>query len=59
MRLVGVFADFALQNYIDPRLSVVFSSKMGVPIERLFPKTLREKFNWAIQSIGDDSTWEF
>lgn len=48
-----------LQNYIDPRLSVVFSNKMGVPIERLFPKTLREKFNWAIQSIGDDSTWEF
>lgn len=46
-------------NYIDPRLSVVFSAKMGVPIERLFPKTLREKFNWAIQSIGDNSEWEF
>ncbi|PSR92386.1 eukaryotic DNA topoisomerase I [Coniella lustricola] len=46
-------------NYIDPRLSVVFSNKMGVPIERLFPKTLREKFNWAIQSIGDDPDWEF
>ncbi|KAK7744143.1 DNA topoisomerase 1 [Cytospora paraplurivora] len=46
-------------NYIDPRLSVVFSNKMDVPIERLFPKTLREKFKWAIQSIGDDSSWEF
>lgn len=56
---MGTIVDFVLQNYIDPRLSVVFSSKMGVPIERLFPKTLREKFNWAIQSIGDDSTWEF
>ncbi|KUI60404.1 DNA topoisomerase 1 [Cytospora mali] len=46
-------------NYIDPRLSVVFSNKMDVPIERLFPKTLREKFKWAIQSIADDSSWEF
>ncbi|KAJ4394203.1 DNA topoisomerase 1 [Gnomoniopsis smithogilvyi] len=46
-------------NYIDPRLSVVFSAKMDVPIERLFPKTLREKFKWAIQSIGDNSEWEF
>lgn len=32
---------------------------MDVPIERLFPKTLREKFKWAIQSIGDNSEWEF
>lgn len=47
------------QNYIDPRLSVVFSNKMDVPIERLFPKTLREKFTWAIASIGEDDAWEF
>lgn len=47
------------QNYIDPRLSVVFSNKFDVPIERLFPKTLREKFTWAIASIGDDDAWEF
>ncbi|KAL1902769.1 DNA topoisomerase 1 [Sporothrix stenoceras] len=46
-------------NYIDPRLTVVFSEKFGVPIEKFFSKTLREKFNWAIQSVGDDSTWEF
>ncbi|KAI3397856.1 hypothetical protein diail_10257 [Diaporthe ilicicola] len=46
-------------NYIDPRLSVVFSNKFDVPIERLFPKTLREKFTWAIASIGGDDAWEF
>ncbi|KAL2757635.1 hypothetical protein ACRALDRAFT_2099495 [Sodiomyces alcalophilus JCM 7366] len=45
-------------NYIDPRLTVVFSRKFDVPIERFFSKTLREKFNWAIQSVKDD-TWEF
>jgi len=46
-------------NYIDPRLTVVFSNKFKVPIEKFFSKTLRDKFNWAIQSVGDDDTWEF
>ncbi|KAL2041401.1 hypothetical protein N7G274_005783 [Stereocaulon virgatum] len=44
-------------NYIDPRLTVVFSKKFGVPIERFFSKTLREKFVWAIKSV--DENWEF
>ncbi|KIV99521.1 hypothetical protein, variant 2 [Verruconis gallopava] len=44
-------------NYIDPRLTVVFSKKFGVPIERFFSKTLREKFDWAIKSV--DENWEF
>lgn len=46
------------QNYIDPRLTVVFSKKFDVPIEKFFSKTLREKFNWAIKSV-DDPNWEF
>lgn len=46
-----------LQNYIDPRLTVVFSKKFDVPIERFFSKTLREKFDWAIKSVSED--WEF
>ncbi|KAL8909384.1 MAG: hypothetical protein Q9207_000219 [Kuettlingeria erythrocarpa] len=44
-------------NYIDPRLTVVFSMKFNVPIERFFSKTLREKFDWAIKSV--DENWEF
>jgi len=28
-----------------------------VPIEKFFSKTLREKFDWAIKSVGED--WEF
>lgn len=44
-------------NYIDPRLSVVFSKKFDVPIEKLFTKTLREKFVWAIESADKD--WRF
>ncbi|KAI0515295.1 eukaryotic DNA topoisomerase I [Xylaria bambusicola] len=46
-------------NYIDPRLTVVFANKFNVPIEKFFSKTLREKFNWAIKSIGDDDSWQF
>ncbi|KAG9188292.1 DNA topoisomerase 1 [Alternaria panax] len=44
-------------NYIDPRLTVVFSKKFDVPIEKFFSKTLREKFDWAIKSV--DETWDF
>ncbi|KAK3328892.1 hypothetical protein B0H66DRAFT_571640 [Apodospora peruviana] len=46
-------------NYIDPRLTVVFAAKYDVPIEKFFSKTLRDKFNWAIQSVGDNTKWEF
>ncbi|KAH3666114.1 hypothetical protein OGAPHI_004303 [Ogataea philodendri] len=42
-------------NYIDPRLTVMFSKKFDVPIEKLFTKTLREKFAWAIDSA--DENW--
>ena len=44
-------------NYIDPRLSVVFCKKYDVPIEKIFTKTLREKFKWAIESV--DENWRF
>ncbi|PYH89913.1 topoisomerase I [Aspergillus ellipticus CBS 707.79] len=44
-------------NYIDPRLTVVFSKKFDVPIEKFFSKSLREKFEWAIKSV--DEVWEF
>ncbi|KAG7665644.1 TOP1 [[Candida] subhashii] len=44
-------------NYIDPRLTVMFSKKYDVPIEKLFTKTLREKFTWAIESA--DENWRF
>lgn len=44
-------------NYIDPRLTVMFSKKYKVPIERLFTKTLRDKFTWAIESA--DENWRF
>lgn len=44
-------------NYIDPRLSVVFCKKFNVPIEKIFTKSLRDKFKWAIESA--DENWRF
>lgn len=55
---IKVLTNF-YQNYIDPRLTVVFAKKFDVPIEKFFSKTLREKFNWAIESIEDEDDWEF
>ncbi|KAJ2832663.1 DNA topoisomerase 1, partial [Coemansia erecta] len=43
-------------NYIDPRISISWCKKHNVPMEKIFNKTLREKFTWA---LGVDSTWTF
>ncbi|KAI9489240.1 hypothetical protein BDB00DRAFT_844483 [Zychaea mexicana] len=34
-------------NYIDPRISVAWSKKYDVPVQKVFNKTLLEKFRWA------------
>lgn len=43
-------------NYNDPRISVSFCKVHDVPIERVFSKTLRNKFIWAMST---DSNWKF
>ncbi|KAL1409936.1 DNA topoisomerase 1 [Vanrija albida] len=44
-------------NYIDPRLTVAWAKKYEVPLEKLFSKTLREKFPWAEAEADED--WIF
>jgi DNA topoisomerase-1 len=43
-------------NYMDPRISVAWCKRCDVPIDKIFPKTLREKFNWAMAVAP---TWKF
>jgi DNA topoisomerase I len=43
-------------NYMDPRISVAWCKRNEVPIEKIFSKTLRDKFNWAMAVPPD---WEF
>ncbi len=35
-------------NYLDPRISVAWCKKNNVPIEKIYSKTQRDKFRWAI-----------
>ena len=35
----------------------MFCKKFKVPLEKVFSKVLRDKFNWAIESA--DADWEF
>jgi DNA topoisomerase-1 len=43
-------------NYMDPRISVAWCKRNEVPIEKIFSRTLRDKFNWAMAVKPD---WEF
>jgi len=36
-------------NYIDPRISAAWCYKYNVPIEKIFNKSLRNKFKWAVE----------
>uniref|UniRef100_A0A3Q3XNV7 DNA topoisomerase I n=1 Tax=Mola mola TaxID=94237 RepID=A0A3Q3XNV7_MOLML len=40
-------------NYLDPRISVA-CKKWGIPVEKIYNKTQREKFAWAIDMADDD-----
>ncbi|KAM8861604.1 DNA topoisomerase I, mitochondrial isoform 2-T2 [Synchiropus picturatus] len=41
-------------NYLDPRISVAWSKNMEVPIEKIYNKTQRDKFAWAIDMTEED-----
>ena len=43
-------------NYMDPRISVAWCKRCEVPIDKVFAKTLRDKFNWA---MAVDPNWKF
>jgi len=43
-------------NYLDPRITAAWCKKEGVPIEKIFSKSLRDKFPWAMDV---DADWEY
>jgi len=44
-------------NYLDPRISVAWCKKYTVPIEKVYNKTQRDKFLWAIEMATEDFEW--
>ena len=43
-------------NYMDPRITISWCKTAEVPIEKIFQKTLRSKFAWA---MDNDPQWRF
>jgi DNA topoisomerase-1 len=43
-------------NYMDPRITISWCKAKEVPIEKIFPKTLRSKFSWA---MSNEPHWKF
>ena len=43
-------------NYMDPRITVAWCKEQEMPIEKVFAKTLRDKFPWAMSAAPD---WRF
>lgn len=41
-------------NYLDPRITVAWCKKYDVPIDKVYNKTQREKFLWAIDMATPD-----
>jgi len=41
-------------NYLDPRISVAWCKKHDVSIEKVYNKTQRAKFRWAIDMAEKD-----
>ena len=37
-------------NYIDPRITIAFLKRHNLPIDKIFSKTLQEKFKWALET---------
>ncbi|KAI0244736.1 DNA topoisomerase 1 [Massospora cicadina] len=40
-------------NYIDPRISAAWCDRFEVPLDKIFNRTLREKFKWAMEVKGN------
>ncbi|CAG2105154.1 unnamed protein product, partial [Medioppia subpectinata] len=41
-------------NYLDPRITVAWCKKWDVSIEKVYNKTQRDKFRWAIEMVGPE-----
>jgi len=37
-------------NYIDPRITVAWCKRTGVPVEKALPKRLQQRFAWALNT---------
>ncbi|XP_063087239.1 DNA topoisomerase I, mitochondrial isoform X6 [Cavia porcellus] len=41
-------------NYLDPRISIAWCKRFGVPVEKIYSKLQRAKFAWAFDMMDED-----
>jgi DNA topoisomerase-1 len=41
----------SLKSYIDPRVYAHWAAKVNFNLEKLYPKTLRKKYGWALNKL--------
>jgi DNA topoisomerase-1 len=47
------------ENYIDPRITMVFIKKYNIPLEKVFSTALIKKFVWALTYIEENPEFKF
>lgn len=47
------------ENYIDPRITMVFIKKYKIPLEKVFSSALIKKFVWALTYIEENLEYKF
>jgi DNA topoisomerase-1 len=56
-KLQEISTGTSLTNYIDPRLVTSWCKAHNLPIEKVYTKTLQDKFKWAIDETDDK--WDY
>jgi DNA topoisomerase-1 len=56
IELKSVSLETSKVNYIDPRITVAFIKKHNLPVDKIFSKTLQDRFKWAFDV---DENWKF
>jgi DNA topoisomerase-1 len=56
-KMKSVSLGTSKQNYIDPRIIVGFIKRFNIPADKVFSKTLIDRFQWAFDSA--DETFKF
>jgi len=47
------------ENYIDPRITMVFIKKYQIPLEKVFSSALIKKFVWALTYVEENPEFKF
>ena len=56
-KLNAIATSTSLTNYIDPRLVTAWCKAHDIPVDKVYTKTLYNKFKWAIDDTGPD--WDY